>query len=142
MHQKQILRLFLLPALIFILYLLLATQSLAKDKDSSSQTLGNSDLHLPILMRSYPLQQLAFGRDLGGINTEIFLVNSDSSSEVNLTNSPDSDGGPRWDQSGTTIGFSSRRTGYMNIFLMDPDGSNQINISNSSADHHSFSFFP
>ena len=63
---------------------------------------------------------------------EIYKVNHDGSSPVNLTDSPTStDLDPSVSPDGSRIAFSTDRTGDSEIFLMNADGSNPIDLTNT-----------
>jgi uncharacterized repeat protein (TIGR01451 family) len=70
-------------------------------------------------------QAIAFTRT-NGDGTEVYLMNPDGSSQVNITNRPGEDSQPRWSPNGTTLAFSTMRTpdNLSHIGLMDPDGTN------------------
>ena len=65
---------------------------------------------------------------------QIFIMNSDGSNHINLSNNSYSDTFPRWSPDGNKIVFYSNRLGTGNdeIFVMDYNGNNQNNISNNS----------
>ena len=63
-------------------------------------------------------------------NPEIYLMNSDGSQPINLTNHPDTDNYAAWSPDGTRIAFMSRRSGNNEIFVMNADGSNPTNLTN------------
>ena len=65
---------------------------------------------------------------------DIFLVNSDGSNLIRLTNTPSIvDEDPRWSPDGNKIVFQSDRDGNFDIYIMNPDGSNQQNITHNPA---------
>jgi len=69
---------------------------------------------------------------------EIFIMNSDGSDPVNISNSPASnDNRPFWSPNGDKIAFSSDRTGNWEIYIMNPDGSEQYDLTvNGAADYY------
>ena len=63
-------------------------------------------------------------------NSEIYLMNSDGSQPINLTNHSDTDNYAAWSPDGTKIAFVSRRDGDNEIYVMNADGSNPVNLTN------------
>jgi TolB protein len=64
---------------------------------------------------------------LGTRNSEVFVMNADGSSPVNVSKSAAYDGWPAWSPDGATIVFSSNRAGPANIgqlYAVDPAGGN------------------
>ncbi len=70
----------------------------------------------------------------GPVNSDIFVMNTDGTHPVNLTNHPKTDMQPSWSPDGSKILFTSLRDGNDDIFIMDADGSNPINLTNHPAD--------
>ena len=66
-----------------------------------------------------------------GVDDEIFIVNADGSSPVQLTDNDADDSIPRVSPDGAKILFISERDGNAEIYVMDVDGSNQVNLSNT-----------
>ena len=71
-------------------------------------------------------------RVIDGTNNEVYVLNADGSSPVNLT--PDAaryDGWPVWSPDGKRIAFASGVPGQQNhaIFLIDPDGTNKVQLT-------------
>ena len=69
--------------------------------------------------------------DSGGFS--LYVMNSDGSDPVNLTNELGLGAGASWSPDRTKILFYSRRTGDREIFVVDSDGSNPVNLSNIPA---------
>jgi Tol biopolymer transport system component len=76
--------------------------------------------------------QIAFSSSRDG-NNEIYVMNADGSSQVNLTNNAASDASPAWSPDGTRIVFSSNRDGNGEIYMMNADGSGQVDLTNDPA---------
>jgi WD40-like Beta Propeller Repeat len=68
--------------------------------------------------------KIAFVTDRDG-NLEIYVMGSDGSGLVNLTNHRASDRDPTWSPDGRQIAFVSDRGGGDGIYVMDSDGSSQ-----------------
>ena len=65
-------------------------------------------------------------------NSEIFVANTDGTSEINISNNAAFDGWPAWSPDGNSIAFASNRSGPENhgqIYLLRPDGSGLRQIS-------------
>ncbi len=67
-------------------------------------------------------RRIAFGRTVGGGNTEIFVANRDGSNLVRLTNSGGIDTNPAWSPTGREIAFTSGRSGRPQIYVISVDG--------------------
>ena len=62
--------------------------------------------------------KIAFQTNRDG-NAEIYTMNADGTSRVNLTRNPAEDVEPRWSSNGTHIAFASNRTGNFEIYTMN-----------------------
>jgi Tol biopolymer transport system component len=82
----------------------------------------------PVSCRAAHFDRIAFDR--GG---EIYIMDTDGSDPVNLTNNAAGDWYPAWSPDGTRIAFLSSRDGPVEIYVMDADGSNQVNLTNNPA---------
>jgi hypothetical protein len=76
--------------------------------------------------------KIAFVKNIGGVNYDIYVMNSNGSEQTRLTDNPANDFYPDWSPDGTKIVFWSDRDGTNNgeIYIMNADGSEQTNISN------------
>jgi serine/threonine protein kinase len=60
---------------------------------------------------------------------DIFVMNADGTSPVNLTNTPGNDTNPAVSPTTGQVAFVSSRNSWMQIWWMQPDGSNLTNVS-------------
>ena len=67
-----------------------------------------------------------------GYNSEIFLMNSNGTNIINLTNHKSFDGYPDWSHDGKQIVFTSNRHGSLQLFVMQSDGSSVQQITSST----------
>jgi Tol biopolymer transport system component len=76
-------------------------------------------------------RQLAFQSDRSG-STEIYVMNADGSSAVQLTSGapPAASQAPDWSPDGRSIVFQSSRDGNVEVYVMDTDGSSQTRLTN------------
>ena len=66
---------------------------------------------------------------------EIYVMNADGSSQINLTNNSGLDGEPTWSPDGARIAFTRQQVDDLEIFVMNADGSNQTRLTSGP---HSF----
>ncbi len=71
--------------------------------------------------------------DIKRKNLEIYVMNTDGTNFINLTNHPAEDRQPDWSPDGLQIAFSSNRDGNLDIYVMNADGTNPINLTNHPA---------
>jgi len=84
---------------------------------------------------------IAFTSNRDG-NQEIYIMKSDGSEPLNLTNNLADDFQPSGSPQGGRIAFSSNRDGNQEIYLMFLDGSEQLNITNSLAEDYEPTWAP
>jgi len=98
--------------------------------------------------------RIAFSSYRGG-DWEVYVMDSDGSGPINITNNPARDVEPTWAPDGGRIAFTSHRDGVAEpglevttnseVYVMDADGSNPVNLTHSDAqgadrdDHPSWS---
>jgi hypothetical protein len=75
--------------------------------------------------------KIAFQSDRDG-DDEIFIMNSDGSNLVQLTDNSDGDSHPTWSPDGSKIAFRSNRDGDWEIFTMNSDGSDVVQLTDDS----------
>lgn len=89
---------------------------------------------------------LRHGQNADGTwNREIYVMATDGTGQVRLTDDPASDGAPAWSPDGTRIAFHSDRAGDIDIYLMDADGSGQERLTDNPEDfpeHRGVDDFP
>jgi tol-pal system beta propeller repeat protein TolB len=76
-------------------------------------------------------KQLVFQSNRDG-NFEIYKINLDGTSELNLTGHPSNDGDPTWSPDGSKILFYSDRSKSSAMYTMDADGSNVTMVLDGS----------
>lgn len=74
--------------------------------------------------------RIAFSSEREG-DREIYVMATDGSDVVRLTESPDFDGQPTWSPDGTMIAFTTDRGASRDIYVMNADGSGQIEVSDN-----------
>jgi TolB protein len=80
-------------------------------------------------------RKIAFMSNRAG-NPEIYVMNSDGTGVLRLTNNPAEDGQPAWSPDGRLIAFSSDRAALgkgAHIYVMSPTGSHVTLLISSSA---------
>ena len=76
--------------------------------------------------------KIVYFRDpkMGSPEPEIYMMNSDGSNKVNITNNGGGDQNPTFSADGTRIVFESMRNNNAEIYVMNVDGTNQTNLTN------------
>ncbi len=73
--------------------------------------------------------RIAFVSDRAG-NLEIYLMDTDGTNLLRLTEHPAADRSPAWSPDGQQLAFVSERDGNAEIYLMQADGTAQRNLTN------------
>ena len=78
--------------------------------------------------------KIAFTSDRN-YDDEIYMMNIDGTSQINLTNKPsDDDHSPTWSSDGAQIAFIAEdMDGNSDVYVMGSNGTNQVNITNTPA---------
>ena len=69
-------------------------------------------------------------------NYEIYVMDADGSTPINLTNDPGGNLAPVWSPDGTRIAFVSYRDGNPEIYVMGADGSGPQNLTNNPSNDY------
>ena len=78
--------------------------------------------------------KLAFARNCGDDNWEIYVMKADGSNQTRLTNTEAVDFQPAWSFVGQEIAFASNRAGEgLNIYVMNADGKNPTRLTETTA---------
>jgi Tol biopolymer transport system component len=67
-------------------------------------------------------------------NREIYLMRTDGSGQINISNNPADDFQPADRDDGQRVLFTTNRDGNLEIYQMNSDGSNQRNVTNNPAE--------
>jgi RHS repeat-associated protein len=91
----------------------------------------------PTLLLSQSSSQIVFASNRDG-NAQLYLMNSDGSSQTRLTNNLANDESPKWSPDNSCILFQSDRDNpyscLSEVYLMSADGSSQMRLSNNTED--------
>jgi TolB protein len=86
--------------------------------------------------------EIAFWTDRDDRDIEIYVMNADGTSPINLTNSAAFDGGPAWSPDGTRIAFTTVRDGNAEIYVMNADGTGLMRLTNNGEEDDSPAWSP
>ncbi len=108
---------------VFVLDVQDALRGGAMQDITASQQLTDSQSFTRNLVTSWSPDgsKIAFSSDRDA-NTEIYIMNTDGSGIVRLTDHPASDMEPAWSPDGKLIAFSSNRDGESEIYLLEVEG--------------------
>ena len=81
---------------------------------------------------SQGVEEIAFESERDG-NREIYVMNTDGTSQTRLTNNPAWDTSPVWSPDGTKIAFYSDSDGNYEIYVMNADGTSPTRLTNNPA---------
>ncbi len=116
------------PTSVGVQYSTLSITSNDPDSPAISLIVNGSNFQLP----SLDYTKIAFTSDRDGDN-DIYLMDADGSSVVQITDDPSDDRGATWSPDGQRIGFDSDRDGDYEIYSMDRDGSNLVQLTDNTA---------
>ena len=77
--------------------------------------------------------KIVFASDRDG-DRDIYVINSDGSGRVQITNDPADDYAPKWSPDGTQIVFVSNRDGNAELYLIDAKGENLVRLTDNPAE--------
>jgi Tol biopolymer transport system component len=77
--------------------------------------------------------KIAFVRNQGGGNSEIYVMDADGSNPVNLTNNAVFDVEPAWSPDGTKIAFRRSLDSNADLYVMKADGTGQKRLTKGAA---------
>ena len=86
----------------------------------------------PVLAKAPTTAKIVFGASREG-NRDLYLMNTDGSEQINITNHPADDIYGAWSPTGEQILFASDRDGGYDLYLMNPDGQNVRRVFGKSA---------
>ena len=93
------------------------------------------------ISKDFRIRKIVF-QTLRDGNHEVYIMNSDGTKQINLTNNEAFDGSPVFSPSGNRIAFVSDRSGNHDIWIMNADGSDPYNLTNSTSDNYYPSWSP
>lgn len=108
------------------------------DTDGTNQEMLLESGHIQRFAWSPDGSKIALHKQDHSLDYDIFIMNSDGTGLVNLTNSSSHDLLGAWSPDGSKIAFKSNN----DIYVINSDGSNSINLTNNSAYDHSPSWSP
>jgi Tol biopolymer transport system component len=91
-----------------------------------------------ILLRGTPDgTQIAFSSDQNSSHSihNIYVMDSDGTNVIQLTNDDNENRQPAWSPDGTQIAFSNGGSTGKEIYVMDSDGTDKIQLTNNTGDN-------
>ena len=85
--------------------------------------------------------QMVYSANESGVN-DLFVINSDGTGKVNITNSLGNHTDPDWISNNSKIVFVTDRDGNNELYLVDRDGSNLLRLTNSDSQERQPSWSP
>lgn len=116
-----------------------------KDRLNSEVEFDNFELRAPPDSEKEPSQvmqlppvlpvpgKIVFASDRDG-DRDIYVINSDGSGRVQITNDPADDYAPKWSPDGSQMVFVSNRDGNAELYLIDADGENLVRLTDNAAE--------
>src|SRR5574341_974563 len=133
MHSRQFSCLVALSITCVIVIAMLTLQFFFPVTSISAQSSADSTLvYLPLVTKNFIGARIVFWKDQGG-NSDIYVMHSNGSGLVRLTNDSAIDWIPSWSPNRQQIAFVSRRDGNDEIYVMNSDGSGQTRLTNNPA---------
>lgn len=117
----------------------LASNCTAAPADTSTVTLvGNDTASVAFAVACTPpasvsQERIVFTTDRDG-NDEIYIVQTDGTGLVNLSNDAAADGQAVWSPDSTRVAFRSERDGNGEIYVVNADGTGLVNLTNDPGD--------
>jgi RHS repeat-associated protein len=101
----------------------------ATDNQGAVTTSNPVTVIVNVALKAVTGEKIAFSSSRDG-NYEIYVMDTDGSNQVNLTNSPADDELPIWSRDGSKMAFRSTRDGNYEIYVMNADGTNLTRLTN------------
>ena len=103
---------------------------------------GDNNIYLPLVLQNYPsITKIAFISERDG-NREIYLIDSDGTNLMRLTNNSVEDFDPGWSPDGNNLVYRSNQNGNAEIYKINVDGSNLIRLTNNTSNESSPAWSP
>ncbi len=131
--HHHLLRLALLPTLIFVCLILLPTTAIAQEMTPTPPP-PTLELEIACMLDTNPVwspdsQRIAFVSGRSG-NSDIWVMDADGTNLQNITNTSDANEfNPVWSPDGQWIVFLSGPFGNASIWVVNPDGMKLVNLS-------------
>ncbi|MEN6546989.1 MAG: hypothetical protein ABFE07_13215, partial [Armatimonadia bacterium] len=89
-----------------------------------------------------PPERIAFVRDSGGGNEDIYVIDADGTNLKRLTTDPAVDWHPSWAPDGRRLAFSSKRDGRSSIYIMADDGTGVARLTSGQGSDYEPAWSP